>query len=107
MGMVDRKTILINICMHDESLGLAISQYIFDNEDMYRRMYVPSFYYMRKHPNDHSRVMELVDNACKKFSEENNIPYEAIQKDVKKMVAIEMYKEMMSDEITRDPRKGQ
>ena len=51
--------------------------------------------------------MELVDNACKKFSEKNNIPYEAIEKDVKKLVAIEMYKEMMSDEISRNPRKGQ
>ena len=105
--MVDSKTVLINIIMHDESLGLAISQYIFDDEDIYRRMYVPSFYYMRKNPDDHGRVMELVDNACKKFSEKNNIPYEAIEKDVKKLVAIEMYKEMMSDEITRNPRKGQ
>jgi len=93
--------------MHDESLGLAITQSIFDDEDMYRRMYVPSFYYMRKNPNDHGRVMELVDHACKKFSETNNIPYEVISPDVKKMIAVEMYKEMMSDEITRNPRKGQ
>lgn len=107
MGMVDRKTVLINIFMHDESLGEAISQYIFDNEDMYRRMYVPSFYHMRKNPNDHARVMELVDNACKKFSETNNIPYEAIDKNTRKQIAIDMYKEMMSDEITRNPRKGE
>ena len=90
--------------MHDESLGFAITQYIFDDEDMYRRHYVPSFYHMRKNPKDHARVMELVDNACHKFSKTQDIPNEAIDTDVKKQVAIDMYKEMMSNETDRNQR---
>ena len=51
--------------------------------------------------------MELVDNACHKFSKTQDIPFEAIDTDVKKQVAIDMYKEMMSNETDRNKRTGE
>ena len=92
--------------MHDESLGFAITKYVFDDEDMYRRHYVPSFYHMRNNPKDHERVMELVDNACMKFSKTKGIPYEAIDTTTKKQVAMDIYKEMMSNETDRSKRSS-
>jgi hypothetical protein len=61
---------------------------------------------MRNNPKDHERVMELVDNACMKFSKTQGIPYEAIDTTTKKQVAMDIYKEMMSNETDRSKRSS-
>ena len=57
--------------MHDESLGQAIVVYLFDNDDMYRRHFMPTEQYMRQNPRKYNRVQELVDNVCMSFAKEN------------------------------------
>ena len=87
--------------MHDESLAQAITQYMFHDDDIYRRHYVPCERYMRSNPKKYSRVQELVDNTCMKFSKANKIPYSAITPEVKKQIAINVYQEMINDETHR------
>ena len=87
--------------MHDESLGQEIVLYLFDNDDMYRSQFIPTEQYMRQNPRKYSRVQELVDNVCMKFAKENNMPYTMITPEVKKQVAIDVYKEMIEDENYR------
>lgn len=88
--------------MHDESLSTAVTQHLFNDDDMYRRHFVPCQQYMRKHPKDKNRVMELVDNTCMKFAKANNVPYASITPEVKKQVAINVYQEMIDDETHRN-----
>ena len=87
--------------MHDESLSTAVTEYLFNDDDMYRRHFVPMQQYMKKNPKDQFRVMELVDNTCMKFSKANNVPYVSITPEVKKQVAINVYQEMIDDEAHR------
>tara|TARA_E500000318_G_scaffold28099_1_gene28298 strand:- start:578 stop:850 length:273 start_codon:yes stop_codon:yes gene_type:complete len=87
--------------MHDESLGQAIVMYMFNNDDMYRRHFIPTEQYMRQNPRNYTRVQELVDNLCMKFAKENKMPYTMITPEVKKQVAIDVYKEMINDENYR------
>tara|TARA_R100001509_G_scaffold12595_1_gene6505 strand:- start:75 stop:344 length:270 start_codon:yes stop_codon:yes gene_type:complete len=87
--------------MHDESLSTAVTEYLFNDDDMYRRHFVPMQQYMKKNPKDQSRVMELVDNVCMKFSNANKIPYASITPELKKQVAINVYQEMIDDETHR------
>jgi len=87
--------------MHDESLSNAVTEYLFNDDDMYRRHFVPMQQYMRKNPKNQSRVMELVDNACMKFSKASKVPYTAITPELKKQVAINVYQEMIDDETYR------
>ena len=87
--------------MHDESLSTAVTQHLFNDDDMYRRHFIPCQQYMRKNPKDKNRVMELVDNTCMKFSKANNVPYASITPEVKKQVAINVYQEMIDDEAHR------
>lgn len=87
--------------MHDESLSQAITQYLFADDDMYRRHFIPCQKYMRSNPRKYQRVQELVDNTCMKFSKANKIPYSAITPEVKKQIAINIYQEMISDETDR------
>lgn len=90
--------------MHSESLVYEITHYIFDNDDMYRRHYLPTYKHLQKNPKNHERVMEIVDNVCKKFATSNNVPYHSISPDVKKQVAINLYQEMINDETNRSSR---
>ena len=87
--------------MHDESLSTAVTEYIFNDDDMYRRHFVPMQQYMRKNPKNATRVMELVDNACMKFSKAANVPYAKITPETKKQIAINLYQEMIDDETHR------
>jgi len=90
--------------MHDESLSMAVTQHLFDDDDMYRRHFIPCQQYMRRNPNNTTRVMELVDNVCMKFSKANKMPYASITPEVKKQVAINVYQEMIDDEADRSRR---
>ena len=87
--------------MHDESLSTAVTEYLFNDDDMYRRHFVPMQQYMRKNPKNVTRVMELVDNACMKFSKAANVPYAKITPETKKQIAINLYQEMIDDETHR------
>lgn len=87
--------------MHDESLSQAVTQQIFNDDDMYRRHFIPCQQYMRKNPKDKNRVMELVDNVCMKFAKANKVPYSSFTPETKKQVAINLYQEMIDDEVTR------
>ena len=87
--------------MHDESLSQAVTQYLFDDDDMYRRHFLPCQAYMRRNPKKSERVQELVDNLCMKFSKTNKIPYSMVTPEVKKQVAINIYQEMINDETYR------
>jgi hypothetical protein len=88
--------------MHDENLKDAIFTSIFDDEDMYRRLYVPTVYYMQKHPEDEGRIIELVDNAVMRFCKKNNLEYATMPSDLKKEVAIEVYQSMIDNETPRN-----
>jgi len=87
--------------MHDESLSEAVTQYLFQDDDLYRKHYIPCQQYMRANPRKYQRVQELVDNTCMKFSKENKIPYTTITPEVKKQIAINVYQEMINDETHR------
>lgn len=87
--------------MHDESLSQSVTQHLFNDDDMYRRHFLPCQQYMRRNPKDKNRVMELVDNVCMKFAQANNVPYASITPEVKKQVAINVYQEMINDETHR------
>jgi len=84
--------------MYDEDLKNAIFTSIFDDEDTYRRLYVPTVFHMRKNPKDSHRVDELVDNAVMKYCKKNNLDYNQIPQEVKKSVVIDLYQEMIDNE---------
>ncbi len=90
--------------MYDESLSTSVTQHLFNDDDMYRRHFIPCQQHMRKNPKDTNRVMELVDNVCMKFSKANNVPYPSITPEVKKQVAVNVYQEMIDDEAHRSRR---
>jgi hypothetical protein len=83
--------------MHDESLAQGITNYLFNDETMYRKHFIPCQYHMQSNPSDHKKVDRLVDSACKKFAETHGIPSIAIGNDVKKQVAIEVMQEMINN----------
>ena len=87
--------------MHEENLKDAIFNLIFDDESTYRKHYVPTLHHMRKNPKDKDRIKELVNNATMKLCKAKNIGYHMIPEDVKKEVAIDLYQEMINDEIDR------
>lgn len=90
--------------MHDESLSQAVTEYLFSDDDMFRRHYIPCEQFMRKNPKKYTRVQELVDNVCMKFSKQNKVPYTMITPEVKKQIAINIYQEMINDETHRSRR---
>ena len=87
--------------MHDENLKDLIFSSIFEDEDIYRRMYVPTVYYMQKHPEDKDRIIELVDNAIMRYCKNNNLNYDHMPSDLKKEVAIDLYQSMIENETPR------
>ena len=87
-----------NNTMHEDDLKDAIFTSIFDDEDTYRKMYVPTVHHIRKNPNNKDRIKELVDNATMKFCKNQNMSYTQISDDVKKGVAIALYNEMIDHE---------
>ena len=91
--------------MYDESLSNDITEYIFADENMYRKHFVPCKNHMHKNPQDHDRVMELVDNAVYNFVKTTNIPMSKITPETKKELAINVYQEMINDVLTgRSPK---
>lgn len=88
--------------MHEQNLKDAIFVYIFNDEDMYRRHYVPTVHHMIKNPKNKARVAELVDNATMKFCKNNNMEYAQIPEEVKNELMQEIYQEIIQDEVTRN-----
>jgi|TARA_R110000796_G_scaffold164446_1_gene281300 uncharacterized protein YaaW (UPF0174 family) len=91
--------------MYDESLSNDITEYIFADENMYRKHFVPCKSHMQKNPQDHDRVMELVDNAVYNFVKTTNIPMSKITPETKKELAINVYQEMINDVLTGKSQK--
>jgi hypothetical protein len=84
--------------MHDENLKDLVFSSIFDDEDIYRRLYVPTVYHMQKNPDDKDRVIELVDNAIMHYCKNNNLNYDQMPSDLKREVAIDLYQSMIENE---------
>lgn len=91
--------------MHEDDLKNAIFTSIFDDEDTYRKMYVPTVHHIRKNPNNTDRIKELVDNATMKFCKAKDMNYSQISDDVKKGVEIDLYNEMIDHENTGSNRE--
>ena len=86
--------------MHEGNLKDAIFISIFDDEDMYRRHYVPTVKHLRRHPEDQSRVKEIVDNATMKYCKSNNLDYKMIPQEVKEELFSDLYGEIIDNEIS-------
>ena len=85
--------------MHEENLKDAIFTSIFDDEEIYRKMYVPTVFHMRKNPNNHDRVKELVDNVTMNYCKKNNLEYTQMPQEMKNELTIDLYQEMIDSEI--------
>jgi len=84
--------------MHEENLKDAIFTSIFDDEDIYRRLYVPTVFHLRKNPQDQSRIKELVDNVTMKYCKKNNLEYDQMPNEMKKELEVDLYNEMIENE---------
>jgi len=87
--------------MHEENLKDAIFNSVFQDEDMYRRHYIPVVRYMRKNPDDQDRVAELVDNATMRYCKNNRLDYRQIPQEAKEELVADMYTEILENEIGR------
>lgn len=87
--------------MHQDDLKNSIFNLIFDDESLYRKHYMPTLHHMGKNPKDKDRIKELVNNATMKLCKAKNIGYNMIPEEVKKELAIDLYQEMINDEIIR------
>lgn len=87
--------------MHEDNLKNAIYGSIFDDEDLYRRHYIPTVKHLRKNPEDQSRIKEIVDNATMKFCKNNRLDYQGIPQEVKDEMTLDLYNEIVDNEINR------
>ena len=85
--------------MHEENLKDAIFTSIFNDEEMYRKHYVPTVFYMRKNPDKTGRIKELVDNATMRFCKKNNMEYRNIPQEAKDELAEELYNEIVEKDV--------
>ena len=87
--------------MHEENLKDAIFNLVFDDEEMYRKHYVPTVRHLRKNPDDKSRIQELVDNATMRFCKSNKLDYRNIPAEAKEELTADIYNEIVQNEINR------
>lgn len=87
--------------MHENSLKDDIFSSIFNDEDLYRRHYVPTIKHIKKNPEDKDRIKELVDNATMRFCKTNNLDYKMIPSEAKNELATDLYNEIIENEINR------
>ena len=87
--------------MHETNLKDAIFVSIFDDEDIYRRLYVPTVRHLLKNPQNKDRIHELVDNVTMHFCKKNNLDYKQIPQEAKDELAIDLYNEVIENEIKR------
>jgi uncharacterized protein YaaW (UPF0174 family) len=89
--------------MHQEDIKDAIFVSIFDDEENYRKHYVPTVKLMTLNPNRATeRLKELVDNVTMKFCKNNNLNYKDIPKEAKDEIAVDLYNEIIENEISRN-----
>lgn len=89
--------------MHQEDIKDAIFISIFDDEDNYRKHYVPTVKLMTANPNRATeRLRELVDNVTMKFCKNNNLNYKDIPKEAKDEITVDLYNEIIENEISRN-----
>ena len=87
--------------MHSQDLKDAIFMSIFDDEEVYRKHYVPTVRHLRKNPEDKSRIQELVDNATMRFCKANKMDYKNIPAEAKQELTADIYNEIVDNEIKR------
>jgi uncharacterized protein YaaW (UPF0174 family) len=57
--------------------------------------------YLRKNPEDKTRVQELVDNATMRFCKANKLDYQSIPSEAKEELTADIYNEIVQNEINR------
>ena len=88
--------------MHSQDLKDAIFMSIFDDEEVYRKHYIPTTQLMVKNPKKATdRLKELVDNVTMRFCKNNNLNYNNIPNETKDELAIDLYNEIIENEIKR------
>lgn len=88
--------------MHSQDLKDAIFMSIFDDEEVYRKHYIPTRKFMTKNPKKATaRLKELVDNVTMRFCKNNNLNYNNIPNETKDELAIDLYNEIIENEIKR------
>jgi len=92
--------------MHDEDLKTAIFTSIFDDEEIYRRHYVPTVMHLRRNPEDQARVKEIVDNATMRYCKNNNLDYAMIPGETKEELVNEIYSEIVNNDISKSKNEN-
>ena len=87
--------------MHENSLKDDIFSYIFNDDDLYRKHYLPTLKHLSKIPEDKDRIKELVDNATMRFCKINNLDYRMIPTEAKNELSIDLYNEIIENEDNR------
>lgn len=88
--------------MHEENIKDAIFTSIFDDEEVYRKHYVPTVRLAIRNPKKATeRIHELVDNVTMRFCKNNNLNYNEIPKEAKDELAIDVYNEIIENEVNR------
>jgi uncharacterized protein YaaW (UPF0174 family) len=89
--------------MHDEDITDAIFTSIFDDEETYRKHYLPTVKLMVANPNRATeRLKELVDNVTMTFCKNNNLQYKQVPQEAKDQIAVDLYNEIIENEIKRN-----
>lgn len=84
--------------MHQDNLKDTLFSLIFDDEYIYRKMYLPLSKHIVKHPEDKSSVNEFVDNITMKFSKLNNIKYNDVPSELKQELSDDVYSTMLDNQ---------
>jgi uncharacterized protein YaaW (UPF0174 family) len=88
--------------MHEENIKDAIFTSIFDDEELYRKHYVPTVKFAVKNPKKATqRIQELVDNVTMRFCKHNNLNYNDIPQEAKNEITIDLYNEIIENEVNR------
>ena len=89
--------------MHDQNIKDAIFSSIFEDENNYRKHYLPTVKLMIANPQRATeRIKELVYNVTMKFCKEKNLSYKDIPNEAKTELAIDLYNEIIENEVNRD-----
>lgn len=87
--------------MHEQNLKDAIFVSIFDDEEIYRKHYVPTVQHLLKNPQNKDRIHELIDNVTMRFCKKNNLDYTQIPEESKDELAIDLYNEIIENQIKK------
>lgn len=84
--------------MHQENLKDTLFSLIFDDEYIYRKLYLPLSKHISKHPQDKVSVKEFVDNITMKFAKLNNINYNDVPGELKQELSDDVYSTIIDNQ---------